>query len=183
MNTLQEENGCDVEAWTVEPNDRQPLQVSQATESALELPSLLALIASGAATDLGAARISELRPTADLDLLKVRRLRFDEARRLMVGQSIVSSRERPIQPIINSMARVSHHLEGLDLVGEARMQVLFWNIYDARLYAPDGNFDADANFALRKQRRREYRQSRILGAGNRDFAIERNTARDCQLFH
>ena len=39
-------------------------------------------------------------------------------------------------------------LEGLDLVGEARMQVLFWNIYDARLYAPDGNFDADASFAL-----------------------------------
>jgi hypothetical protein len=33
-------------------------------------------------------------------------------------------------------------------VGEARMQVLFWRVYDARLLAPEGRWDAAEPFAL-----------------------------------
>lgn len=39
-------------------------------------------------------------------------------------------------------------LESMELVGEARMQVLFWNIYDAQLYAPDGKWSPDDSYAL-----------------------------------
>ncbi len=39
-------------------------------------------------------------------------------------------------------------LQGMDLVGEARLKVLFWNIYDAQLYAPEGRWTEDASFAL-----------------------------------
>lgn len=28
--------------------------------------------------------------------------------------------------------------EGLDLVGEARLKIMFWSIYESRLYCPDG---------------------------------------------
>jgi len=36
----------------------------------------------------------------------------------------------------------------MELVGEARMQALFWKVYDARLYAPNGRWNADDRFAL-----------------------------------
>ncbi|MEM1143964.1 MAG: chalcone isomerase family protein [Pseudomonadota bacterium] len=36
----------------------------------------------------------------------------------------------------------------MDIVGEARMQVLFWNVYDAKLYAPGGAYSAASPFAL-----------------------------------
>jgi hypothetical protein len=39
-------------------------------------------------------------------------------------------------------------LESMDVIGEARMQVLFWDIYDARLLAPGGRFDESEPFAL-----------------------------------
>lgn len=39
-------------------------------------------------------------------------------------------------------------LEPMRTVGEARMQVLFWDIYDARLLAPGGRFDQSEPFAL-----------------------------------
>ena len=39
-------------------------------------------------------------------------------------------------------------LAGMDPVGEARMQVLFWRVYDARLLAPAGRWDAAGPFAL-----------------------------------
>ncbi len=39
-------------------------------------------------------------------------------------------------------------LRDMDLIGEARMQVLFWDIYDARLLAPQGRLEAGEPFAL-----------------------------------
>lgn len=39
-------------------------------------------------------------------------------------------------------------LKDMDTIGEARMQVLFWDIYDARLLAPGGRFDNSEPFAL-----------------------------------
>ena len=39
-------------------------------------------------------------------------------------------------------------LEGMALVGEGRMRVMFWDVYDARLFAPDGSWSAQKPFAL-----------------------------------
>jgi hypothetical protein len=38
--------------------------------------------------------------------------------------------------------------EPMELVGAARMQVLFWDIYDARLFAPGGQWSAEQPYAL-----------------------------------
>jgi hypothetical protein len=38
--------------------------------------------------------------------------------------------------------------EPMELVGAARMQVLFWDVYDARLFAPGGRWSADRPYAL-----------------------------------
>lgn len=102
--------------WILEDPEAPALQVSAATRSALELPALLALIAGNASTDLGRDRVVGLVPTADRNLLAVRRRRYEEVRRLMAGQSLVSSRERPIGPILESISGVSYQLEGADLV-------------------------------------------------------------------
>jgi hypothetical protein len=39
-------------------------------------------------------------------------------------------------------------LDGMQTVGEARMRVLFWDVYDARLLAPEGSYRDDKPFAL-----------------------------------
>lgn len=43
---------------------------------------------------------------------------------------------------------VARHMNDPALVGEARLKVLFWKIYDARLYAPKGAFQDNQPFAL-----------------------------------
>ena len=40
------------------------------------------------------------------------------------------------------------HIPDVETVGSARMQVLFWKIYDAELYAPDGVWSSDHPYAL-----------------------------------
>lgn len=40
------------------------------------------------------------------------------------------------------------HIPGADLVGQARMKVMLWNVFDARLYARDGQFNPTEPFAL-----------------------------------
>ena len=50
-----------------------PLRVSEASLAALEYPSLLAVVASQAASDLGRERIHALRPLADAAALSERR--------------------------------------------------------------------------------------------------------------
>jgi hypothetical protein len=39
-------------------------------------------------------------------------------------------------------------LEDMNLIGEARMEVLFWDVYDARLYAPSNSWSPEQPFAL-----------------------------------
>lgn len=115
------DGAMEIEAWQLEPLDAAVLNVSEATAAALELPSLLALIATLAATDLGAARVEGLRPTADRSTLEIRRRRYDEVRRLAAGQSLVSSRERPVGPILEAIGGVTYRLEGADLVEVAAL--------------------------------------------------------------
>lgn len=42
----------------------------------------------------------------------------------------------------------ARHVPDADLVGKARLKVLFWKVYDAELYAPNGDWSADEPFAL-----------------------------------
>jgi len=46
----------------------------------------------------------------------------------------------------NSLERIG--LPNLILLGEGRLTVLFWDIYDARLYVADGSYDPEKPFAL-----------------------------------
>lgn len=43
---------------------------------------------------------------------------------------------------------VARHLPEPAMVGEAQLKVLFWKVYDARLFAPQGNFQQQQPFAL-----------------------------------
>jgi hypothetical protein len=50
-----------------------------------------------------------------------------------------------------------------ELVGEARLKVLFWNVLDASLYAPDGTWSPDEPFVLSVSYLRNLRSERIVG--------------------
>jgi hypothetical protein len=52
-------------------------------------------------------------------------------------------------------------LEAMEVVGEARMQVLFWQVYDARLFSPEGRYSGEAPFALSLTYLRELDGERI----------------------
>ncbi len=43
---------------------------------------------------------------------------------------------------------IEQHVPQAQLVGEARLKVLFWNVYDAKLYAGEGVWSSDTPFAL-----------------------------------
>ena len=43
------------------------------------------------------------------------------------------------------------YLPSAELVGQARMEYLFWDVYDAELYAPDGVWSENQPFALSLQ--------------------------------
>ena len=53
-----------------------------------------------------------------------------------------------VSPISLANAVQISAMDGMNLVGEARMQVLFWKVYDARLYAPGGLWSEKSPFAL-----------------------------------
>src|SRR4051794_5260383 len=57
--------------------------MSHATRQALELPSLLAVVAQFAASDLGRERVLALCPYEDVGELRGQRVRFEEASRLV----------------------------------------------------------------------------------------------------
>lgn len=90
--------------------------LSEASERALEFPALLALLARGAATDLGHDRLMALRPTADRGELETRRRRYDEVARLLADRSLVPSRERDLQPILRGLAQLDQDLGGRELI-------------------------------------------------------------------
>ncbi len=89
---------------------------SAATEQALELPTLLRLIARGAASDLGRRRVFQLRPFHGVAELERHRQRYEEARRLIAARRLVPSCERPFEPLLEAIAAGGHALDGRDLV-------------------------------------------------------------------
>ncbi len=56
---------------------------------------------------------------------------------------------------------VSPYIENPRPVGEARLEVLFWDIYDAKLIAPDGRFSPEKPFALTLTYLREFEGKNI----------------------
>jgi DNA mismatch repair protein MutS2 len=90
--------------------------LSAASAQALELPSLLAVLARLAATDLGRARIHELQPFADEAALRAHRRRYEEAARLTGEQPLVPDVEAEIGDLLRRLAGGPPPLEGVDLV-------------------------------------------------------------------
>jgi len=90
--------------------------LSRATLEALELPSLLALVAARAATDLGRRALLELSPFADEEELRAHRRRYEEARRLVAARPLVPAFEHPLAPLLGELERGGYGLGGRELV-------------------------------------------------------------------
>ncbi|MBT0585470.1 chalcone isomerase family protein [Alteromonas sp. SM 2104] len=45
-------------------------------------------------------------------------------------------------------AVVEEHIGGAEVVGEARFEYFFWDVYDVKLYTPNGEYDPNGAFAL-----------------------------------
>jgi DNA mismatch repair protein MutS2 len=90
--------------------------LSQATAQALEFPSLLAVVATFAASDLGRERVLELRPFEELGELQAHRTLFEEASRLVSERSLVPDFEVPLSELLVRLMNGRPPLEGIDLV-------------------------------------------------------------------
>jgi DNA mismatch repair protein MutS2 len=93
-----------------------PPLLSPASAQALELPSLLAVLARLAATDLGRARIHELQPFTDEAALRAHRRRHEEAARLGGEQPLVPDLDTPIDDLLRRLVSGLPPLAGADLV-------------------------------------------------------------------
>jgi DNA mismatch repair protein MutS2 len=93
--------------------------VSAASLAALEYPSLLGVIATLAATDLGRQEVAALAPLADPDALAERRAAYEEAERLLEGGALVPSLEVALLPLLSRAAGAPPGLSGRDVVALA----------------------------------------------------------------
>jgi DNA mismatch repair protein MutS2 len=89
--------------------------LSAATAQALELPSLLAVLARLAASDLGRDRVLALSPATDEAELSARRRRYEEALRLG-GEPLVPDFDVPLGELLHRLTTGRPPLEGIDLV-------------------------------------------------------------------
>jgi DNA mismatch repair protein MutS2 len=98
------------------PVTTEPAVLSAATAQALELPSLLAVVARLAASDLGRGRVLALAPFArEADLLAHRR-RFEEAGRLIAERALVPDFDVPLGELLERLTTGRPPLAGADLV-------------------------------------------------------------------
>ncbi|HEX2162534.1 MAG TPA: Smr/MutS family protein [Thermoanaerobaculia bacterium] len=98
-----------------------PPLASPATEAALEWPSLVALVAALAATDLGRERALALAPYADRAALDRHRRRHREAERLRGEGRLVPSFDAPLGELLTRLSTGRPPLSGGDLVRLAAM--------------------------------------------------------------
>lgn len=94
---------------------RAPL-LSPATAQCLEFPAFLAVLAELAASDLGAARIRDLDPFLDEEVLAARRRRFEEVQRLVEERPLVPAFETSLAELLRRLATGRPPLAGADLV-------------------------------------------------------------------
>lgn len=97
------------------------MNVSSASLAALELPSLLALLAAEARTDLGAERLLALTPSASVAELVRRRSAFEETARLAGVAPLAPSLEAPLAPLVERLADERPPLEGPEILTLARL--------------------------------------------------------------
>jgi DNA mismatch repair protein MutS2 len=90
--------------------------LSPATALALELPSLLAVLAELAASDLGGERLAGLAPCLTADELSSRQRRFEEARRLLGERPLVPAFETPVGELLERLDTGRPPINGPDLV-------------------------------------------------------------------
>ncbi len=88
----------------------------RATSAALEFPSLLRVVSRLAATDLGRARILDLRPLADEDALVLRQGEVEEVGRLLVDGSLVPSLDLELAPLVQSLLDPDLETGGVELL-------------------------------------------------------------------
>jgi len=93
-----------------------PSLYSAATAQALELPSLLAVLARLAASDLGRERVLGLRPYTEEADLRAWRGRFEEASRLVGERSLVPAFDVPLIQLLDRLVHGRPPIEGIDLV-------------------------------------------------------------------
>lgn len=90
--------------------------LSEATARALELPSLLAVVAQLAASDLGRQRVLSLSPFEDEEALRERRRRFEEGARLAGAGTLVPDFDQPLEDLLERLVTGRPPVEGTDLV-------------------------------------------------------------------
>ena len=90
--------------------------LSGATKLAVELPSLLRMVAHLAASDLGRRSILEHRPFGRISDLEHHRLCYEEVRRLLAARPLVPHCERELKPLLTAIEGGGHSLTGRDLV-------------------------------------------------------------------
>jgi DNA mismatch repair protein MutS2 len=90
--------------------------LSQATALALEFPSLLAVVSTFAASDLGRERVLDLRPFEELARLRAHRTLYEEASRLVAERALVPDFDVPLGELLVRLIHGRPPIEGLDLV-------------------------------------------------------------------
>ncbi len=90
--------------------------LSQTTAVALELPETLRMVAAAAATDLGQERCLALWPTADRELLRQTRRRYEEVERLLAAAPLVPYCDQKFAPLLGALAHSRRDIDGKELV-------------------------------------------------------------------
>ena len=93
-----------------------PAVASAATLEALDLPALLAMVASQAGTDAGRERLLCARPLGDPRALEQRRQRYEEAAKLLADGALVPSFEEPLLELVDQLEGERCELAGAELV-------------------------------------------------------------------
>lgn len=86
------------------------------TVRALELDSLLAMVAELTVSDPGRGRVLDLQPATDADDLAERRRRYEEARRLLAGRPLVGDLDFSVEELLVRLRSTREGLSGTDLV-------------------------------------------------------------------
>lgn len=60
-----------------------------------------------------------------------------------------------------AQSHIHSHIPNAQKIGQGRMSVMFWNIYDAALYAPESTWQEDKPFALQLSYLKQFKGKKI----------------------
>lgn len=84
-------------------------------------------------------------------------------------------------PVHAAPTTIKSYLDNPQLVGEARLKVLLWNVFDASLYTNSGTYDSNKPFALSLQYLRSLDGKKIVSKSMEEIKSQRPEARGEQL--